>query len=180
MPFSCSISDCDRKHKAKGYCGAHYQRLLKTGTVSTAPFRVVAESRVCSVESCEKPLHANGVCGSHNWRMRKYGTTELPEPEVKPATRWVTRFGYRVVYMPAHPMANSSGIIFEHRFVMAEHIGRDLLPSENVHHVNGDRLDNRIENLELWSKSQPAGQRVEDKVAWAIELLKTYKPEALA
>lgn len=135
---------------------------------------------LCSVSGCDKPIHGNGICNSHAWRVRKYGNVSLPTPEPKEPTKWVSKWGYRIVYLPGHPMANSSGAIAEHRLVMAEHIGRNLLPNENVHHVNGDRLDNRIENLELWSKSQPAGQRVEDKVAWAIELLKTYKPEALA
>jgi hypothetical protein len=67
----------------------------------------------------------------------------------------------------------------QHHLVMERHIGRLLLPGESVHHKNGDRTDNRLENLELWSSSQPAGQRVEDKVTWALEILRTYQPEAL-
>ena len=66
--------------------------------------------------------------------------------------------------------------IREHKFVMEKILGRPLLEKENVHHINGDRKDNRPENLELWSSSQPPGQRVEDKVAWAKEILATYEP----
>lgn len=64
--------------------------------------------------------------------------------------------------------------MLQHRKVMQEYIGRELYPDENVHHINGVRDDNRIENLELWSSSQPSGQRIADKVAWAKEILERY------
>jgi hypothetical protein len=70
--------------------------------------------------------------------------------------------------------------VLAHRMIMEEHIGRKLLSSENVHHINGNTLDNSIDNLELWNKMQPCGQRPKDKVKYAIEILSLYAPEKLS
>jgi hypothetical protein len=58
---------------------------------------------------------------------------------------------------------------------MEEYLGRHLLPDESVHHLNGVRDDNRIDNLELWVRPQPTGIRVSDAVAWAREILARYE-----
>lgn len=133
----------------------------------------------CQAGGCGKRRHARGYCCKHYWRVQKYGSVELPPKPVRSPRSWVTVQGYRAVYLPGHPMANSANAVVEHRLVMAEHLGRSLTSDENVHHRNGDKLDNRLENLELWNKSQPAGQRVEDKTAWALSILRTYRPELL-
>lgn len=87
--------------------------------------------------------------------------------------------GYLRVYSPEHPNADVNGSLPLHVYLMAESIGRPLLSGETVHHKNGVRDDNRMENLELWSKSHPPGQRVEDMIKFCIDYLRLYKPEVL-
>lgn len=75
---------------------------------------------------------------------------------------YVTPQGYRKV-------ARNGTHVMEHRVVMEQVLGRSLSEFENVHHINGIRDDNRPENLELWVKPQPSGQRVADLVAWVCD-----------
>lgn len=63
---------------------------------------------------------------------------------------------------------------------MAQVLGRALEDDEQVHHRNGNRLDNQVDNLELWSTSQPSGQRVAEKLDWALSMLQRYAPEFTA
>jgi hypothetical protein len=116
----------------------------------------------------------------HYRRWRLYGDPTIFKKQDGSHNKSKDGDGYVRIYMPEHPMASSAGYILEHRFVMAEMLGRVLLTTENVHHKNGDKTDNRAENLELWVRSQPPGQRVSDRIDAAVEVLRRYAPEMLA
>jgi hypothetical protein len=89
------------------------------------------------------------------------------------ATRHKYKNGYIRVVVPGKNGGFSREVL-EHRYVMEQHIGRRLLPAETVHHIDGNRSNNTIENLELFSSRHGPGQRVIDKVDFAIEMLRLY------
>lgn len=109
-----------------------------------------------------------------NWR-KKIGLSEEDVPRRRKAGEgYISRDGYLSYKIKGHPCSDKNGRVQASHLVMYEKIGRPLYKHETVHHKNGIRDDNRIENLELWSRGQPYGQRVEDKVQWCIEFLSQY------
>lgn len=94
-------------------------------------------------------------------------------------TQRISKTGYVRIIVPGKD-GKPSRDVFEHRYVMSKHLGRELLPEETVHHKNGNRQENGLENLELFNSRHGPGQRVADKVAFAIEMLRTYPEFARA
>lgn len=88
----------------------------------------------------------------------------------------LTTQGYIRLHRPEHGMADKHGYLLQHRLVLSEMLGRPLEADETVHHLNGDRADNRPENLELWASLHRPGQRVEELVDWARTVMRRYAP----
>jgi hypothetical protein len=130
----------------------------------------MAEVRPCSIEDCPKPkARKSRYCSMHQARIARHGDPNAVHKsyELRRNKGPLYQEGYVRVWVEGKR-------VFEHRWAMEQHLGRALLPGETVHHINGVRDDNRIENLELWVSYQPAGQRPSDLLAWAREIERRY------
>lgn len=173
----CSIGGCTKAHAARGMCTTHHSRWLR-GQDLAKPLRRRSGDPIpqCSVDGCTRDQYCRGWCTVHYDRIRHNRPLNDPQRRMVGALT-VGKDGYLRVYVPDHPDAHTDGTVAHHRYVTEQTLGRSLLPNEHVHHKNGIRDDNRIENLELWVKAHPPGQRVVDLVAFARQVLEQYGEE---
>lgn len=171
----CSTYGCDRViHNIKRkLCKRCYFYWLQTD----APHKPR-----CSIDGCERPAWSKGFCSSHYKQGYRIGGHPSLAPGrgspgksrgIRSLKGEYIKNGYKVIRVIR---INGTKLewIHEHRYVMEQKIGRFLLTDENVHHIDGNKINNDPNNLELWLIRQPQGQRVEDLVKWAKEIINRY------
>ena len=172
---------CGETYHCDGLCRMHYKRKRQGINLDLIPKH--ARVKQCTYvwsghyrkgQQCDMAINSNGYCRIHYSRMKAGIDMDVePKPSVVPlGTKRMATQGY-VMVKTSRKYGNRCWQK-EHRVVMEKHLGRPLRPEENVHHKNGLRDDNRLENLELFNTSHPAGQRIEDKLSWAKDLIDLY------
>lgn len=84
---------------------------------------------------------------------------------IHPAYKGIINYGngYNALFMPQHPQSDSKGYVLEHRYIMETKLGRFLEKEEIVHHLNGDKKDNNLSNLELTNNKDHSRRHTQER-----------------
>jgi len=106
----------------------------------------MATGKICRIHGCNNVLKmADGqVCCSHRMRMFRHGSYDISPnwPNLKKGQALITPLGYLRININGERMLH-------HRYIMEQHLRRKLKSNERIHHINGNKTDNKIDNLEL-------------------------------
>lgn len=117
----------------------------------------------------------NGLCSTACRSAYRRLSYQSKATDLEPRRRKYKN-GYWRIYIPGRD-GEPPRELFEHRYVMEQHLGRVLLPGETIHHIDGDRGNNALSNLELFKSRHGPGQRVVDLVAEALSIARQYPEE---
>ena len=147
----CIVENCTNLSICKQLCTKHYARLRSSGNPNLTPSgKEHGKRKQCVVNDCDRTWDSRqGWCTMHYKRWKRTGTLITT---LNRGSKRYEKDGYVLVYFPEHPNSQSGGYVREHRYVMSNHLNRPLNEYEVVHHRNGIRDDNRIENLELLTR----------------------------
>ncbi|HEY1179793.1 MAG TPA: hypothetical protein VGF17_26865 [Phytomonospora sp.] len=182
---ACSVEECDQPALSKGLCTGHYARQRDGRPLDGPLLRYKPRDVPCSVEACDRDAEVEGMCATHRRRWLAGAAPGWDQPIPTKAPNGAGHIDPETGYV--HITVNGKQLR-EHRYVCEQQLGRPLLPTETVHHVNGVRHDNRLDgpfvmdergrlrsgNLEVWSHAQPAGQEIGPKLEWARSMLALY------
>jgi len=154
--IECGVSFFDKQSKKRVYCS---KKCLYKGLSERYTGRKITEeekerlrsynyNRVFTKEHKENLSKAHKGNKNSQWK----------------GGRRIDKSGYVLIYSPLHPNRDKDNIVREHRLIMESKIGRFLKKGEIVHHMNDNKSDNRIENLQLLTKIEHAKLHYKDKL----------------